>query len=111
MISNLLRDLPSELPSELFETLVAQSDVRIERILSQGHTSPPDFWYDQDENEWVVVLQGAAEIAFDDGEVHRMMVGDQIYLPAHRRHRVAWSSPNEITIWLAVFWRAGGDCA
>lgn len=104
MISNLLRDLPASVPSELFETLVEQSEVRIERILSQGHASPPNFWYDQEENEWVVVLQGAAELAFDDGELCRLEAGDHVYLPAHRRHRVAWTTPDQVTIWLAIFW-------
>jgi cupin 2 domain-containing protein len=75
--------------------------VRIERIVSHGHSSPPDFWYDQQQAEWVVVLKGAARIEFADRMVE-MRSGDFVAIPAHTRHRVDWTTPDQPTIWLAV---------
>ena len=75
--------------------------MRIERIVSQGHSSPHGFWYDQDQNEWVVLLKGAARLEFEDEKVelrHR----DFINIPAHRKHRVDWTTPDEPTVWLGV---------
>lgn len=76
---------------------------RIERIVSQGHASPPGFWYDQPEDEWVLVLQGAGTIAFaEEGSEVTLCAGDYLHIPAHCRHRVAWTDPHLPTIWLAV---------
>jgi cupin 2 domain-containing protein len=63
--------------------------------------SPDGFWYDEPTNEWVLVLQGAAKIEFED-ETLEMRPGDYIDIPAHKKHRVAWTTPDEPTIWLAV---------
>ena len=101
MTSNLFHDLPSHLPTEVFTSLLASPAVRIERIVSHGHSSPPDFWYDQPQAEWVVVLKGAARIEFADRLVE-MRPGDFVAIPAHTRHRVDWTTPDEPTIWLAV---------
>ena len=102
--SNLLADLPAHLPDELFTTLLDAPAVRIERIVSHGHASPEGFWYDQDQHEWVVVLKGAARLRFEDGIVD-MAPGDFINIPAHKKHRVDWTTPDEPTVWLAVFYR------
>jgi cupin 2 domain-containing protein len=105
---NLLADLPPELPSELVSTMLAAARVRIEQIVSHGHVSPRDFWYDQDQHEWVVVLKGAARLQFEDEEQPvEMKPGDYLNIPAHRRHRVEWTAPNELTIWLAVHYGGG----
>ncbi len=89
--------------------LVRFGAVRVERIVSRGHASPPGFWYDQDEDEWVMVLAGAARLRFEaDDRVVEMGPGDAVTIPAHVRHRVDWTSPDEDTVWLAVFSRAGG---
>ncbi|MEZ6091453.1 MAG: cupin domain-containing protein [Pirellulaceae bacterium] len=69
------------------------------------HASPEGFWYDQEENEWVVVLKGEAALLFEDGESVQMMPGDHVLIPAHRKHRVQWTTPDEPTVWLAVFYR------
>jgi len=98
---NLFVGLPDNAPEELLQTLHAQGDVRIERILSLGHTSPPDFWYDQDTAEWVLLLRGAARLRFED-ELLEMTAGSYVFIPAHRRHRVDWTHPTEPTIWLAL---------
>ena len=104
MTPNLFTDLPSQLPDELITILNDAADVRIERIVSHGHVSPKDFWYDQEQHEWVVVLKGTARLQFEDGEVE-MKVGDFVNIPAHKKHRVEWTTPDEPTIWLAVFYR------
>jgi cupin 2 domain-containing protein len=99
--SNLFADLPQHLPQELVQTLLTAAQVRIERIVSHGHASPEGFWYDQEQHEWVVVLKGAARIGFEDGNVE-MKPGDFINIPAHKRHRVEWTTPDDPTIWLGV---------
>lgn len=104
-ISNLFDDVPADLPQELTHLLLAAQHVRIERIVSHGHSSPPDFWYDQTEHEWVLLLAGAARLQFEEGVV-ALRPGDFINIPAHRRHRVEWTTPDEPTIWLAVFYGA-----
>jgi len=96
-------DIPTNLPTELVETLLRAENLRIERIVSRGHASPPDFFYDQDRHEWVLLVQGAARLRFDD-EVVELKPGDFVNIPAHKRHRVEWTTPDEPTIWLAIFY-------
>ncbi len=104
-MNNLFADLPLSLPEELVEVLASDEQVRIERIVSTGQASPPGFWYDQSEAEWVVVLRGEARLLLEgDREPMRMAPGDHLLIPAHRRHRVEWTSPTEPTVWLAVFY-------
>lgn len=105
MTANLFADLPADLPAELTQTLAAGPGVRVERIVSHGHASPPGFWYDQDETEWVLVVRGAARLRFEDGAVE-LRPGDHVTIPARRRHRVEWTTPDEPTVWLAVFFPA-----
>ncbi|MBV0933900.1 cupin domain-containing protein [Marinobacterium weihaiense] len=103
--ANLYDAIPAELPQEMFSDLLTAGSVRIERILSRGQTSPASGWYDQDEHEWVLVLEGAAELTYASGEVVRLERGDYLNIPAHRRHRVSWTDPDQTTLWLAVFYR------
>ena len=101
--SNLFDDLPSHLPDELVTSLLEAANVRIERIVSNGHASPLGFWYDQEQHEWVVVLKGAAKLRFENLEPPaEMKPRDFISIPAHKKHRVEWTTPDEATIWLAV---------
>ena len=100
-MTNRYATLPAQLPDELVQTLHSTEHLRIERIVSQGHASPPDFWYDQAEHEWVLLIQGAARLRLDD-EVVELKPGDFLDIPAHRRHRVEWTSPDQQTIWLAI---------
>jgi cupin 2 domain-containing protein len=106
---NLFQHLPDNVDHEQILEIVSNPAVRIERIVSMGHTSPPDFWYDQDTTEWVTLLRGAARLEFQ-GEVLpvKLRPGDFIEIPAHRKHRVDWTSPDEPTVWLAVHWP--GEC-
>ena len=99
---NIFSEIPEDLPEELIETIFSFTNIRIERIVSDGHCSPKDFWYDQDENEWIVVLQGSAEIVFVD-RIITMKIGDYLNIPAHEKHRVGKTSSDEKTIWLAIF--------
>ncbi|MBT4329498.1 MAG: cupin domain-containing protein [Gammaproteobacteria bacterium] len=103
-MNNLLTTIPDEVEQELFDELIHSDNVRIERIVSKGQSSPESGWYDQDEQEWVVVLQGGGVIQFEDGDEVKLSSGDYINIPAHRRHRVAWTAPDCVTIWLAVFY-------
>jgi len=105
---NLLANLPHNLPDELTTVLQEGHGVRIERIVSQGHSSPAGFWYDQPEDEWVLLLQGVARLEFED-RVVEMIPGDYVNIAAHQKHRVAWTSPDEPTIWLAVHYEGGRD--
>ena len=104
MTINLFTDLPANLPDELLTTLLKAANIRIERIVSNGQASPDGFWYDQNEHEWVIVLKGAARLQFEDSLVE-MKPGDFVNIPAHKRHRVEWTTPDEPTIWLAVFYK------
>ena len=91
------------LDDELFECLFRRDGVRIERIVSTGHSSAPGAWYDQDDDEWVVLLSGAAGLRIEDeGEDRRLAPGDWVFLPAHCRHRVTWTQAEPATVWLAI---------
>ncbi len=104
-LRNVFRDIPSPLSEEWVEVLASRGAVRIERIVSRGHASPSGFWYDQDENEWLMLLAGSAGIAFEgQSEPVSLCPGDCLEIPAHARHRVAWTERDRETIWLAVFY-------
>jgi len=109
MKRNLLSNLPEDLSNEVFEELVRSSHVRIERIVSNGHSSPRSGWYDQDESEWVLVLRGAGAVLFEDGGEVVLRAGDSMNIPAHRKHRVLWTDRDGPTVWLAVFYRQAAD--
>lgn len=102
---NLFESIPEKLSEELFNELVRTDDVRIERIVSRGHTSPPAGWHDQPDNEWVAVLKGEARLAFENGEEVHLTAGSHITIAAHSRHKVVWTTPDTETIWLAVHYR------
>jgi len=106
---NLLADLPAAPDGEVTERLLARPGLRIERIVSNGEASPPGFWYDQDESEWIAVLAGRARLRFADEAEDRVLgPGDNVLIEAHRRHRVESTDPTAPTIWLAVFFAENG---
>ncbi len=101
--SCLWHNIPVDLPQELCETLLTAGKVRVERIVSRGHASPPGFWYDEADHEWVLLVAGAARLRFDGEEYEvELKPGDYLNIPAHRRHRVEWTDPTQPTIWLAI---------
>lgn len=108
MPSNIFSALPrSTGDQEQFSALLNRPGVRIERIVSTGQCSPPGFWYDQDEGEWVIVLQGEAHLLLaGEAEPRILRAGDYLDLPPHCRHRVAWTTAEAPTVWLAVFYPA-----
>ena len=101
-MGNLFADIPTDLPDELIQTLFSASNLRIERIVSKGHRSPDDFWYDQADDEWVLLLQGEARVSFADAGSVTLKSGDYWLIKAHCLHRVEWTTDEMETIWLAV---------
>ena len=102
-VKSLFREIPDDLPNELFDALIETNLLRIERIVSAAHPSAEGFWYDQEKDEWVLVVRGSAGLRFEDAdEVVVLKPGDWINIPAHKKHRVEWTDPIEKTIWLAV---------
>jgi len=102
-IRNIQADLPTALTGEQFETLVRSDHVRIERIVSHGQATPAGEWLDQEQDEWVMLLTGAAVVLFDgDTAPHRLVNGDHLLIPARCRHRVEWTASDCDTVWLAI---------
>lgn len=108
MTDNLFADIPrSTGNNEQFSNLLERPGLRIERIVSTGQCSPPGFWYDQPEGEWVTLLQGKATLRFEDTPAPLTLnPGDCIDIAPHRRHRVEWTDPEQPTLWLAVHYSA-----
>jgi cupin 2 domain-containing protein len=102
---HLYQNIPGELPEEISACLAQNKSVKIERIISRGHRSAPGFWYDQQDNEWVLLVKGEAELRFEKGNqaVH-LTEGMYVNIPAHEKHRVEWTREGVDTIWLAVFY-------
>lgn len=106
-VCNLIASIPGQEEEEIFENLVVGRGARVERIVSFGQASPEGFWYDQEQAEFVVVLSGSAKLTVEGRNQDQVLrAGDALYLPAHCRHRVAWTDPTGPTVWLAVFWDA-----
>lgn len=101
-MNNIFSSIPESLEAEVFEKLVNNDSVSIERIISKGHQSPESGWYDQDKNEWVLLLRGEAILLFEDESSVHLRAGDFIEIQAHKKHRVEWTMPDVETIWLAV---------
>jgi len=100
---NFFSGTPRDMSDEVFDTILASDGCEIERIISRGHRSPPDYWYDQERNEWVMVLKGSAALKFKKSKkIVEMIPGDYVLIPAHCKHRVEWTDPEVETIWLAV---------
>lgn len=100
--ANIFSGIPKQVPQEIFETLVQYDGLRIERIISDGQSSPEGFWYNQSQHEWVILLAGAAELGYEDGSRTRLGPGDFLHIPAYKKHRVEWTAQGEKTIWLAI---------
>lgn len=102
ILNNIFELLPDDLQSEVVENIVQSGDIRIERIVSKGHSTPQSQWYDQAQNEWVMILKGEAIISLEDNTEHHMVPGSYLSLPAHTKHKVSWTTPETETIWLAI---------
>lgn len=104
MPANLFAHLPPiDSAGEQFTALLDEPGLRMERIVSTGQASPPGFWYEQAEDEWVLLMAGEARLRFaDEAEPHHLQPGDHIDIAAGRKHRVDWTKPGEHTVWLAI---------
>ncbi len=104
-IGNLFESLPEDISKEVFSEIIQGENIRIERIISKGHSSPEAGWYDQDDNEWVIVLKGEAKLSFENDDDVHLVSGSHLNIPAHTKHKVTWTKPNTETIWLAVHYK------
>jgi cupin 2 domain-containing protein len=104
-IAHLFSDIQPSLPEEIFTELLNAKTMRIERIVSTGQITPIGQWYDQNWHEWVILLSGMAQLEFADGAIYDLKPGDYVLIPAHCRHRVAWTMPNQASVWLAVHYQ------
>jgi len=105
-LNNLFDDLPADDTEEVFTRLLDVKGFRLERIVSAGHATPAGEWYDQDDHEWVAVLQGSAGMRFHgESQVHVLKPGDFVEIPAHKRHRVEWTDRHQKTVWLALHFK------
>jgi cupin 2 domain-containing protein len=103
---NLLDSFPSPSADEVFEELLRGGRFTLQRIVSTGQATPAGQWYDQDTDEWVLVLSGAARLRFEDEpEPRELRRADYLNIPAHRRHRVEWTDPQRPTVWLALHYQ------
>lgn len=104
--ANIFKNIPDQLPEELIECIFKRDNMRFERIVSKGHITPSGQWYDQDGDEWVILLQGEAIILYQkDNRTFHLVAGDYLLIPAHTKHRVEWTPPELNTIWLAAHLR------
>lgn len=102
MLGNFFENLPDARNQEIFETIIASKNVVIERITTYGQTTEQDKWYEQEQDEWVILIAGSAEIMFYDGKIVKMQKGDYIFIPSRLKHRVEKTSLDELTLWLAI---------
>lgn len=109
---NLLQDIAAAGADENVTPLLETEAVRIARIVSHAHASPPGYWYDQNEAEWVMVVSGAAGLLIEgEDAVRGLGPGDYVFIPAHVRHRVEWTAADQPTVWLAIHLQEGSDSA
>ncbi len=101
-MENIFKNIPVKLKDELFESIISNDNFKLERIVSDGHITENDFWYDQEQDEWVILLSGQAVIEYENLEKIDLLPGDYIIIPAHKTHRVVYTSQKEKTVWLAL---------
>ena len=101
-VTNIFDNIPTQLHQELFQDIFSKDGLKIQRIVSQGEATQDDKWYIQEDDEWVIVLQGEATLSFEDDSDIKLSSGDYIHIPAHKKHKVSWTSSDEQTIWLVV---------
>lgn len=106
---NVFDTIPQNSREEIFTELLKTDNVRIERIVSFGQSSPSGFWYDQEESEWILLLEGSASLTFEQGETIDLKPGESLNIPAKQRHRVEKTDRKKRTIWLAVFYPPAGN--
>ena len=107
--ANIFSPLKTATTDEVLETLLKTSHLRLERIVSTGQATPAGEWYDQNQDEWVILLSGKAGLLFEhETELRVLHPGDYVQIPAHLRHRVEWTDSSQPTVWLALHYREEG---
>ena len=101
-MNNIFDAIPKNITAEIFDCLIDTENIQIERIVSKGQSSPDSGWYDQEKNEWLLVLKGEAILLFADNSSLTLTTGDYINIVAHKKHKVKWTDPDVETIWLAI---------
>jgi len=101
-IKNIFKNLPAQFKEEFFEELLSTKNFKLEPIISEGHASPPGFWYDQEKSELIILISGSASLEYDDGNIFQLNPGDFLIIPSHQKHRVEWTDLNQKTFWLAL---------
>jgi cupin 2 domain-containing protein len=102
-VHNIFTNLPQSIEAEVFESLIDQKKIRLERIISNGQATPEGEWYDQKQAEWVMLVSGSAGLKIEGrAAIIELKPGDHLLIPAHVRHRVEWTDNNEPSIWLAL---------
>ena len=101
--NNIFDSIPENFKKEIIENIYVKQNLVIERIISNGQATPTGQWYDQNKDEWLILMQGDATILLEDNhQLINLTAGDYLLIPAHTRHRVEWTRPNFNTIWLAM---------
>ncbi len=103
-INNIFSNIPDSISQEMVEVLQQSENIKIEKIISKGQCSPATGWYDQVQNEWVIVLKGEAKLVFEKGKEVSLVAGSYINIQAHKKHKVSWTHPDIETVWLAIFY-------
>lgn len=103
-MDNIFENLPANNGKEVFQDILKNDSVRIERIVSFGPESNDGKWYNQNEDEWVILLKGAAKIIFENNELN-LNAGDYLFIEKNKKHKVEISEKNSETIWLAFFYK------
>lgn len=104
-MNNIFEHIPESIPEEIFESILDNSNIKVERIISKGHTSPENGWYDQEMNEWVLLLEGEAKIEFEDDQnaIVTLIKGSYLFIPKNKKHKVIYTSVEPSCVWLAIF--------
>lgn len=101
-MKNIFKNIPDKLDNELIENLLVTKTFKIERIISRGHITPSNKWYDQETNEFVLLISGSAELEFEDNTFTKLAPGDWLVIPAHKKHRVSYTSLEQDSVWLTI---------
>ncbi|NJD21236.1 MAG: cupin domain-containing protein [Melioribacter sp.] len=104
VLKNIFDNFSKENEKEFIEEILSTKNFKLGRIISEGHASSSNFWYDQDKNEFVLLLKGKAKLSFETGEKIELNPGDYMIINAHQKHRVDWTDPDQKTFWLTIFY-------
>jgi cupin 2 domain-containing protein len=104
-INNLFENIPAKLDDEFVENILITENFKVERIVSECHSAPENFWYDQPDNEFVLLIKGSACIGFENGINQILKPGDHLIINAHEKHRVEWTDKEVKTVWLTIHYK------